>query len=245
MPNQKGFTPIILVLIMVTVIGIIGGGYLVYRKYLNPLYLPKHDNPPINWEAVQNSNPESSSSAETANWKTYTNNKFGFTIQYPENWEIEGDNPIKVDIVISSLDNSSNLIISPIAEARFSTDRNRDKKLANGTLRTVGGRTAKEYKENIEDEFTDVFVRDIQLEDINGLNWTKPNEISYWVDTSQPSLVKIFDQILSTFKFTDQSQTGQVCGGPVLEPCPSGYICKTTTIKSGDSEETSGECIKE
>ncbi|MBP9719311.1 MAG: hypothetical protein KBD46_02485 [Candidatus Levybacteria bacterium] len=36
---------------------------------------------------------------------------------------------------------------------------------------------------------------------------------------------------------------GKVCGGPVLTPCPTGYTCKTTTVKSGKIEETSGVCI--
>ena len=57
----------------------------------------------------------------------------------------------------------------------------------------------------------------------------------------------LLNQILFTFKFLDQNTNNEnrVCGGPVLEPCPSGYTCKTTAIKSGNVEETSGVCTKQ
>ena len=48
---------------------------------------------------------KSSSSDETANWKIYTNTKYGYEIKYPEKWGIESS---PEDIHISSVKDTSN-----------------------------------------------------------------------------------------------------------------------------------------
>ena len=73
--KQKGFAPII-ILLVITVIG--GVGYFAYIKgYLN-YFIPKS-----NFNSIPIPPP---SSDLTANWKTYTNTKYGYTIEYPSNY---------------------------------------------------------------------------------------------------------------------------------------------------------------
>lgn len=57
----------------------------------------------------------------------------------------------------------------------------------------------------------------------------------------------LFNQILSTFKFTEQTSTvGIVCAGPVLTSCPPNYKCQVKAVNSGESnKEESGTCVKQ
>ena len=73
--STKGFAPIVIILIGAAVLALAGGGYWYYR------YSPR-----INY---QNSSPEQPTATnETANWKTYQNEKYGFEIKYPNDWKI-------------------------------------------------------------------------------------------------------------------------------------------------------------
>ncbi|HBV01553.1 MAG TPA: hypothetical protein DEF00_04180 [Candidatus Taylorbacteria bacterium] len=65
--TQKGFAP--LVWVIITAI-LLGGGYAVYRNYQQPT----------------TDNNRSLEVAETKDWKTYRNEKYGFEFQYPPGW---------------------------------------------------------------------------------------------------------------------------------------------------------------
>ena len=81
--KQKGFA-LPLVLIGVLLLSLIGaGGYYIYSQQ-------KSKQLPI--EKVENKtflSPSPSTFNKTANWKTYTNTKFNFQIEYPPTWFIE------------------------------------------------------------------------------------------------------------------------------------------------------------
>lgn len=70
--NQKGFVP----LLIVSLVAILVGGYVLYSKQ-------KSSNPP----ALQPT-PQASSSAEMANWKTYTNSTFKYQLKYPNSYAV-------------------------------------------------------------------------------------------------------------------------------------------------------------
>lgn len=67
--KQKGLAPILIVLFIALAVG----GYLLYQKQQQT----------IQATPTPTSTPESTNSAETANWKTYTNIKYGFSVSYP------------------------------------------------------------------------------------------------------------------------------------------------------------------
>lgn len=94
MLNQKGFSIIFILLGLVAVIAIIGGTY-----YLGKFQIPKPQpkNPPVISETQQptptaspilNASPVLNNVDETANWKVYANQKFGFSMKYPPDWKV-------------------------------------------------------------------------------------------------------------------------------------------------------------
>lgn len=83
MHTKQGLTPI--VLIIITAI-LLGGGYVAYRASQQPGadYLqPTTDNSP----------QEKQASADANDWKTYRNERYGFEMKYPPDWESGYANP--------------------------------------------------------------------------------------------------------------------------------------------------------
>jgi len=77
MPNQRGFSKIAIIIIVLI---LIGGAYFVFSK--------KGENVIV--QNAKNQNSQSSNSSidqlSTDNWKTYRNDEFGFEIKYPFSW---------------------------------------------------------------------------------------------------------------------------------------------------------------
>ncbi len=88
--SQKGLTPILIVLILAALIG----GYVLYsrQKSSTPSSLQPFDS------AQGKPTPQTSSSAEMANWKTYTNIPNGFSIKYPSEWNVKENTYNKSDL---------------------------------------------------------------------------------------------------------------------------------------------------
>lgn len=91
--KQKGVAPILIVL-LIAVLGI--GGYFVYQNYST-----KTTPTPTPYSTPQ---PSSSSTDETANWKTYENSKYGFSIKYPPELTYEEK---RNTVVFANLENKS------------------------------------------------------------------------------------------------------------------------------------------
>lgn len=83
---------ILIVLLMVAAIG----GYLLFGKYLNNLNKPT---------TQTNSTQTATTSAETADWKTYTNTEAKVSFQYPLDWTVKGgETPKNADYKIILLE---------------------------------------------------------------------------------------------------------------------------------------------
>lgn len=86
--NQKGFSPLFIILGIILVVGIAGGAYYFGKSQsVKPVVLPSP--PTVTSQTPQPAAisqttliPSSSSTDQTANWKTYT--KLGYEIKYPQ-----------------------------------------------------------------------------------------------------------------------------------------------------------------
>ena len=218
MTIQKGFVPILVVILIAVVM--LGGGYLAYQQTNKDSSTP----PPNQVVCTQDAklcpdgtsvgrtgpncefaacpNPESSPSAETASWKTYTNNNYSFRFNYPQDWKIStqigtdnssffitliapnqrsqlGDN-INIDVH----DNRTNLSIDQYIRKIAGSDPYQYKTVE------VNGLQAREYLDLPEASY----VRRIYIKHESYIY-----EISIQSDVDE--YLAIFDQILSTFRF--------------------------------------------
>ncbi len=85
----KGFAPLVAVIIIVVAAFLIGGGVAYY-------YVTKTQ-PVVQKQQSQNQQPQQQTQQtnpvqptdQTAGYKTYANNKYGFEIKYPSNWYVD------------------------------------------------------------------------------------------------------------------------------------------------------------
>lgn len=78
--NQKGFAPILIIILIATLIG----GYLIYQNQNQPKLTPP---PTIQLTPTPILVPESTNSAETANRKTYSDTRYNFSFQYSPGYD--------------------------------------------------------------------------------------------------------------------------------------------------------------
>ena len=187
----------------------------------------------------------------TANWKTYANNVFGYSIKYPDSWAVSEN----INGPILRIDDSKN----QGAGVYFTIiDDPENISIENKIHSPV---------ETIKLTYSDVTINGIAAKRANLPNqqgctpgddsvFIKKGTVIYEIQNRCGFVAAaIFNQILSTFKFTDQqlppggqySSEGQSCGtnaGPAGNAqCAPGLTCKYTTPQ----EQTSGigTCVKE
>lgn len=81
MKNQRGYVLLIVILIAAAI-----GGYLVYSGKMNLNQYKATPSP------TTDASPAPTGTEETANWKTYINKDYKYTIKYPANWQIGSSN---------------------------------------------------------------------------------------------------------------------------------------------------------
>ena len=76
---QKGFSVILVLISVLVLVGIVGGAYFLLPK--TQTKTTQQIVPPITPQPTPTPN-------QTANWKTYTNTKYGYSIKYPNTWYV-------------------------------------------------------------------------------------------------------------------------------------------------------------
>ncbi len=132
---------------------------------------------------------------DISDWQTYRNEEFGFEVKYPEEWTFRDQHrgtlllkPTSDNLPHAhfSIDAIGHAVDSPSIKKEF-------EKII------FAGREAEEFN-LIEKKF---ILREIRILEIDE-KWTKDNNILYYVENDKKDLIPIFDQILSSFKFTEK-----------------------------------------
>jgi hypothetical protein len=208
--QNKAFSKILIVIILIV---LIGGGFLVYKFW----WLPKE----------KAKVPAGTTTDETANWKTYRNDQYGFEIKYPQDWELYHfeqpkdvqETTKRIGGVIDSIEFSPKgktynvetaYGISPIGiYVNINENLNKylkDEKFPETEKISINGTAATEVKGVKNDAFWHSIF--IERPDISGYIRIADNiydiERAGNVSSQEANeLHKVFKQMLSTFKFTN------------------------------------------
>ncbi len=192
--QKQGFAPIILILAIVVALGL--GGYYLSKQNKTSSVIPAVD--------------------KTADWKTYTNTKYGFEFKYPNltNWQVkEAGN--YVSIYNYDVDNAPGREFDPVANrGNFKIEINKDDKFSDVT------KWFEQYKKQLGPNDTYPVIQNTKTIEINGNKGIYYEEVgrittgAVIIQNQNGNLIHFyggldyfanknyFDQILSTFKFT-------------------------------------------
>jgi|SRR3989344_1379158 len=199
--KQKGQMQVLILIGIIILVSVAGGVYYLGRSSKSAPSVAQ----PVPTQAVKTtpSVSESTSSADMTNWKTYTNSTVGYTIKYPQGFEIE-------------LIGDRDIIISRIGVPRGGQGGNQpfgfmvlywrgDKGLPSGDdlpgalaeNTTINGFSAVNKKYSTTSQYAkDVFIADKDNKRVIRASIATEGDKGY-----EESSFKVFNQILSTFKF--------------------------------------------
>ncbi len=189
----------------------------------------------------------------TANWKTYTNNELGVNFKHPSDWVIT---ETSIQVVLLK-DPDIRTVIGACPGYSFSISKydpylnySRFDKVAKSELN--GESTETWTSEGSKCKEKVIFINALPSNDL------KPKYIISFMSKNSDG-DKIFDQILSTFKFLREDIVCDIgksyentAVNPVLCKCPGGYGFKTISTSFGpcpnprmkDCRATTLECVK-
>lgn len=178
-----------------------------------------------------------------ANWKTYSNEQFGFSIRYPSEWQVqESHNRLLHAPFYGGKTSDTVKFYSDNAYIQFSSNFVYNDGTPSATQVkkeqiTISGKNATKTTYTLPNQRQETTFVDIEISNAN------PYRIKEIFPSVESSLI---DQILSTFKFLSQTSDpeGRFCGGivPKLPQniCPDGYTCK----EENNYPDAGGVCVK-
>lgn len=249
---QKGFATIIVIAILLVITAVGAGAY----------YLNKYSSPPISLGTkTLPSNQSTPALDEATNWKTYTNFGYKFSISYPSDWSIkaEPDNLVSKDstmLKLSSKDGNNELVFGINMFGDLGAPeyiRTKDIAISGIINRESIFSSTKEYyitsdlcldnKLNVYkgNEGCEYVVKNVDSYNFYQFSFTcKTPKID---QINQKRCEEQFDQILSTFRFTEKS--GSWGDGEIL----LGGLCVISLpdniVKLSDNFYASKDLIKD
>lgn len=211
MTNKRGFTPILILLLVVI---LVSAGVIYYLGSKNVSFTP----------APTASQAPTGVLDPTSGWQTYTGTSFSF--KYPSNWQnltdatgtdialgfAVGNSPAGIYLTIST-NKALDLSTLKVCDSTTTTFPCLNTQTTNTTL---GGKTA--VKADLKYGITD---SDFQIVQTTGTPL-----IQLKMDVSGGGLTSTFDQILSTLKFTDVNQAANADLSTWKTYTNSGYSVK-------------------
>lgn len=205
---QKGVAPILIV-ILVALLGI--GGYFAYTSLRGSGEAGNVAISPSNTPQPSPSTTESTGSAEIANWKTYTNAKYSYTLKYPPEWRIltkglsdESTSPFP--IINSPCELSTESVCSQVSVS-MNEEFREPNSISNKTNTKLDNEDAIAFEvsqPNVNE--SGMLLYAISVDHNNNkytLTYSETQKDGHFItNMNNWKNKKIFDQILSTFKFT-------------------------------------------
>lgn len=196
-PEPKTRFPVIPVLLVILLLLLGSTAFLYYQNMQLKNMLANYQTPVVSPTPTPTTDP-------TADWKTYTNEKFGFSFKYPQELNFITDTTDK--FVENGINNSMILV------QNYDGLKEPGNKPENLQLMILVANTKGEFNmENLSSPITST---------INGITLTKgtttikmqrvpvvifntsPHNVALALNTPDSTQKDLFDQILSTFKFT-------------------------------------------
>ncbi|MBI2338360.1 hypothetical protein HYU95_04215 [Candidatus Daviesbacteria bacterium] len=208
--SQKGIAASYIVIGILVLAGLVGAYYLGKQN------TPPPENKPIVSESQKPSPATSATQDETANWKTYTDEKIGFKIKYPDNWEyaeLKAGDPLRLYFYPKHDDinpRNSNETLAPIELIILSDSRPLECLAEDGKScldAKVDGVSAKKYSRKLYHEIVAFKANNLFFElmspkfDKDSFAPGSYKEYYNSYNFPEEKRKKIFDQILSTFRF--------------------------------------------
>lgn len=236
---QKGFAlPLILVIVLLIIL-VGGGGYYFYNQYkLNSVKdytsCVKAGNPILEGDQwfgcktpdgqifyqegyeknLKSTVSEAISIDETANWKTYTSNRYGYSVNYPPDWQVKeypnNGNGLSTEMDISISSNRENA--TPLSVAVLVSNNLFEEELLkkNGTpecLKPCTGSESYAVYENtnfagvLANKSFNIFSDDNQAHTYIRFNYNQKSFTISWKNTDfEGNYDQVYDQIIKTFK---------------------------------------------
>ncbi len=173
----------------------------------------------------------------TTNWNTYTNEQYKISFRYPNDMIIgdiqdspSGINNSNVIFGLSLIDPKTHIVKMMFTVHKSNKITDLPPNIGDGIVTKVNGLEITTYATS------GAFIPDQKFVRIIGED-RKIYQFTYTQSLKDP---KVADQILSTFKFLNQTILS-TCGGIAGIKCPAGFVCQMTA----DYPDASGTCTKE
>lgn len=254
---QRGFSGI-LILVGVLILAVVAGGAFFLGRQTSPVQTVVQtmvSPSPVPSQQVPVESPKQASPSpvdEIANWKTYTSTKYKYLIKYPTDWETyaygykPSDEPKDIGgerFLRKNGNSGSDLQITPSlsTELSYPTEEKFIKGFFDNRIVssiTVDGAQGTKVAGTLKGKNQEVVL-------------FSKNGFIFEIQSESEDGAKVFDQILSTFKFLDQavlmlSSEGQSCGRNAGAggdaKCEAGLRC---FYKNAEEEQSGiGVCVK-
>ncbi|MEK7547191.1 MAG: hypothetical protein AAB536_03385 [Patescibacteria group bacterium] len=202
--NQKGFANIALVVLVVVLVGV--AGYFVLVKKQEPV-AQQTTPPPVTMQPPTLQQPSPTPVNETASWKTYVNNKYGFEVKLDPSWQMvylkngtstDRPEPDMADFISIKNDGKCQCSISIEETSSKNRQARWDETIVSKKSMEIAGLTAEDVISVIED----TKFRTVTAFRPKDNNSHYKFVFSTYQNSSEIFSTPKFDLMLSTFKFT-------------------------------------------
>jgi len=241
--NRSFFKAVLLMVLgLLIVAGTVYAGTRIGKKQITPSKII----------AEPTLKPVSPTPDPTADWKTYTNEKYSISFKYPFSWFVKDVTNEAPGNFLQSIAFFANGTTNPSVGAEGSEGNELLNLIITNPL--INTEPISQSKEQFINSWGKIKKEKIvYIDNLPAAYNTNLKSVVIWYNEKIQIFVNpyqdtknIMDQILSTFKFTNEDNTveGRFCGGIAANlpenQCPEGYDCKL----DGNYPDASGKCLK-